>query len=258
MVILSKRQKFIISSLILTLGLYLLQTVSFEFKYQTIIALSVLAGVLTFWSLKEAAFGLARWMTPILPIFFTAGVSLFYFLLPRTILTAIPILTFYFLGTYAFFLILNIFSVAAIRTISLFRSASAVGFLLTLLTSFFLYNTTISLKLLFFSNFVAFFLFSFPLILVSLWSVNLEEKLTFKLTLTTFAISLFLAEFELALSFWPVTVTIGSLFLTSLLYVILGLAQADFQGRLFKRTIIEYLTVGIAVFLIMVAYTNWG
>ncbi len=258
MAVLTKRRKFVLSSFFLTLGLYLLEVIGFEFKYQAIGLLSILAAVLSFWSLKEATTGLATWLTLVLPFFFTAGVALFYFLLPSNILTVIPILMIYFLGMYALFLTENIFSVAAIRTINLFRSASAVGFLLTLLISFFLNNTLISFKLAFYHNFLLTFVIYFPLVLTGLWSVNLEERLTGDLLIFSFTIALFLSELAMALSFWPVTVTVGSLFLTASLYVVLGLAQASLSGRLFKKTVREYLLVGLAVLVIMFFYTSWG
>lgn len=258
MVILTKRRKFVLTSFFLSGGLFFLETVSFEWKYQAIAGLSLLAGILTYWSLRGAAFNLAAWVTPILPIFFTAGVGLFYFLLPSSFWTVIPIISIYFLGMYALLLTENIFSVSAIRTISLFRAASAVGFLLTLTTAFFLYNSVLSLKLPSYFNFLACFLFSFPLSLSGLWSTNLEERISSELLLGSLALSFFMAELALASSFWPMGVTVGSLFLTSCLYVLLGLAQAFLSGRLFKRTIIEYLSVGLVVFAVVLIYTQWG
>jgi len=258
MFILTKRRKFILSSLLLSFGLYLLEVVGFEYKYQAIAVLSFLAAILTFWSLRGAALNLASWLTPILPMFFTAGVALFYFLLPANLFTIVPIILVYFVGMYALLLTLNIFSVAAIRTINLFRSASAVGFLLTLLTGFFLYNAVISLKMHFYMNFTAVFLISFPLFLVGLWSVNLEEKIPSDILSLALVVSFLVAQLELILSFWPLTVTVGSLFLTASVYVLLGLLQAQRLGRLFKRTIREYLAVGIAVFLTMLFYASWG
>jgi len=256
--ILTKRRKFVLSSFLLSFGLFLLSMIGFKGKYQAIAILSLMAGFFTFWSLRGAAFNLAKWVTPILPIFFTAGVALFYFLLPAEPLTVLPVLVVYFLGMYALFLTENIFSVASLRTINLFRSASAVGFLLTLLTAFFLDNTIISLKLAFWENFLAILVVSFPLVLSGLWSVKLEEKLSWNLVVCSFAIAFFLAQLAAAISFWPVTVTVGSIFLTACLYVLLGLAEASLSERLFKRTVIEYLSVGLAVFLIMLVYTQWG
>jgi len=258
MVILTKRRKFVLSSLILSFGLYLLAVIGFEHKYQAIAGLVALAGILTFWSLREAALNLASWLTPILPMFFTAGVALFYFLLPVNLFTIVPVILIYFVGMYALLLTLNIFSVAAIRTINLFRSASAVGFLLTLLTSFFLYNAVLSLKMNFYVNFLAVFLISLPLFLVGLWSVNLEEKMPAEILKLSLIAACFVGQLELALSFWPVTVTVGSLFLTASVYVLLGLLQAQRLGRLFRKTVTEYLAVGLTVFLTLLLYTSWG
>ena len=257
MFILTKRRKFVLSSLVLSFGLYLLAMIGFEYKYQAIAALAFLAAILTFWSLRGAAFDLALWITPVLPMFFTAGVALFYFLLPVNLFTIVPVILIYFVGMYALLLTLNIFSVAAIRTINLFRSASAVGFLLTLLTGFFLYNAALSLKMNFYWNFLTVFLISLPLFLVGLWSVNLEEKMPKEIFLAAMVASYFVGQLELALSFWPVSVTVGSLFLTASVYVLLGLLQAQRLGRLFQKTIIEYLAVGLAVFLTMLFYTSW-
>jgi hypothetical protein len=50
----------------------------------------------------------------------------------------------------------------------------------------------------------------------------------------------------------------GSIFLTSAVYVSLGLAQAQLNDRLFSKTIKEYLVVGLAVFVILLYFTNWG
>lgn len=258
MKLLTKRRKFVLSAILLSLGLYLLEAIDFEWKYQAITVHSLLAGILTFWSLREAATGLSSVMTCILPIFFTAGVSLFYFLLPSSLLTIIPVILVYLVGMYALLLTENIFSVAAIRTINLFRSASAVGFFLTLLTSFFLFNAFLSLKLPFYYNFLAVILISFPITLAGLWTVKLEEKLNRDLIFSSLLFSLFLAEISLVISFWPVTVTVGSLFLTTCLYVFLGLGQAYFNERLFQKTILEYLSVALIVFLTLIIYTPWG
>lgn len=258
MVTLTKRRKFVLISLLLTLGLWGLSLVGFELKYRLIVFLSLSSGFLTFWSLKGAAANAAVWLTPVLPFFFTAGVALFYFLLPASFLTIVPILVIYFVGLYALLLTLNIFSVAAIRTINLFHSASAVGFLITLLTAFFLYDTIFSFKMIFYFIFFAVLFVSFPLVLVSLWSVNLEEKLTKSLFLFSVILSFFLAQLALAISFWPITVTVGSLFLTTGVYVLLGLAQAYLNEKLFAKTIREYLLVGIVVFSIVIIYTQWG
>ena len=197
-------------------------------------------------------------MSWILPLLFTVGIGLFYFLLPSSILTAAPVIILYFFGLYALFLSENIFSVASIRTIQLFRSASAVSFLLTLFISFLLYDTIFSFRLPFYLNAIFVFFISVFLFLHGVWSVDLEERIDLKVVLFSLLFSLSLGEIAFVLSFWPISIALASLFLTSLVYVLLGLAQAHFSDRLFKKTIREYLIVGVAVFAVLLLYTNWG
>ncbi len=255
---LTKRRKFILSSILLAAGLSFIQFGSLENRYLAIGVLSFFTVPLVLWSLSEALNG-ALWLVSwILPLFFTAGVGLFYFLLPSSIFTAVPVIVFYLLGLYAIFLSENIFSVASIRTIQLFRSASAVSFLLTLFTSFLLYDTIFSFKLPYYLNSVFVFLVSIFLFLHGIWSVELGEKITGKVVYYTLILALIMSEIALVLSFWPVTIALCSLFLTSLVYVLLGLTQAYLSGRLFKKTIKEYLAVGFFVFIVLLFFTTWG
>lgn len=254
----SKRQKFIISSLVLAGGLLVIQTLEPEFRYQAIFALTLVSALLTLWSLREALSGIRFLTTALLPTLFTAGVGLFYFLLPSNIFSQLPVIVLYAVGIYALLLTENIFSVAAIRTIQLLRAAHAVGFLLTLLTAFFLFDTIFSFRLSGWWNSLAVFGVSLPLFLQGLWSVNLEEKLTRRILDYTIFLSLVTGELAFIISFFPITIAMASLFLTTTIYVTLGLIQAEFQERLFKQTIYEYLAVGIVVLLVMLITSKWG
>lgn len=254
----SKRQKFIFTSFISLIGMILIPEVDIEYRYLAIFVLSLLNVILSLWSLKEALAGIRWLMTIILPVLFTASVGLFYFLLPQSWLSRIPIAILYAIGMYALLLTENIFSVAAIRTIQLFRAAQAVGFLLTLFTGFLLFDTLFSFKLPYWTNSIIVFVFSFPLFLQGLWSINLDERFTLKLLSFTFILSLGLAEIAFILSFWPLTTAIMSLAITTLFYVFLGVTQADLQDRLFKQTTYEYLGVGILILLILIFTTHWG
>lgn len=255
---LTKRRKFIISSLFLSLGLVSVQLGLISDRYLAILALSLLTIPLVFWSLRESLKG-SIWLTSwIIPVLFTTGVGLFYFLLPSSWITAVPVILIYFFGMYALFLSENIFSVAAIRTIQLFRSASAVSFLLTLLTAFLLYDTIWSFRLPFYFNGLLVLLVSFLLFLHGSWAVNLEEKITKKIVLYSLILSIGLGEIAIVISFWPVTVSLASLFLTSVVYVALGLGQANLNDRLFRKTVKEYLVVFSLVLLILLFYTTWG
>lgn len=255
---LEKRQKFIIVSVLFSFLLLLIQITGFEKRLLAICFLTALMPLFAIWSLREALSGI-RWLTAlILPTLWTAGVGLFYFLLPAVWFSQVPIVAVYALGIYALLLTENVFSVAAIRTIQLYRAAQAVGFLLTLLTSFLLFDTAFSLRLWPWFNSLLIFLISFPLFIQGLWSVTLEERFssqTFNLCLVS---SLVLAEIAFIISFWPVSIAMASLLLTTAAYVLFGLFQAHLQERLFRQTINEYVSVGVFVLLIMLLTTRWG
>jgi len=254
----SKRKKFILSAFLLSLGFGVIEISKIPWRYQAIFLLTVLTYFLVAWSLIDGLFGIEWFTVLILPTLFTTSVGLFYFLLPGVWFTRVPVIILYGLGIYVLLLVGNIFSVAAIRTIQLLRSAQAVSFLLTLVTSFFLYDTVLSFRFMFWTNFLLVTLVSFPLVFQGLWSVNLEEKITPKLLFYTLGLSLVQGETVVAFSFWPVNVVIGSLALVTTLYISLGLAQQHLAQRLFSRTVSEYFGVGAAVLLIIFLTTRWG
>ncbi len=67
-----------------------------------------------------------------------------------------------------------------------------------------------------------------------------------------------MGEVALGLAFLPVTVVVGSLFMTVAMYMLLGLGQAKLESRLFSQTVREYLVVGTLVFIGMFLATHWG
>lgn len=254
----SKRKKFIITSLVLALGFVAIQFLSERYRYLSIGSLGAATVLLFIWSLKD---GLGRNMTILtllLPFTFTIGVGLFWFLLPAGVFTRIPIVILYGAGIYALCLTSNIYTVAAIRTIALLRSARGVGFVLTLVTLFLILDTILSLRAPLVLTAPAVGLVSFPLFLQGFWSVVLEKNLSKRLIYFSLVSSLAMGEVALCLFFWPVTVVVGSLFLTVVAYVLLGLGQAEMEGRLFSQTLMEYLLLGILVFISMLFATRWG
>lgn len=254
----TKRQKFILTSFLLSGGLLLIQIADVSWRYLAIGLLTFITPILTIWSLWEALGGI-RWLTTlILPTLLTAAVGLFYFLLPTSWFSRLPVAAAFAVGMYALLLTENIFSVAAIRTIQLFRAASAVGFLLTLFIAFLLYDTIFSFRLDFWLNSFLVYIASWPLLFHGFWAVNLEEKITSKLLLYSFSLALVLAEIGGVISFFPLTVAMSSLFLTTGMYVLLGLTQAYFAERLFRQTVWEYIGVGMVVLVIMLATAKWG
>lgn len=254
----TKRQKFILTSIFLASGLFGLQFVEEIYRYQAIGLLTLFSLLLTWWSLKEALAGIRYITTIILPALLTAGVSLFYFLLPSSWISQLPVVVLYAVGFYALLLTENIFSVASIRTIQLLRAAHAVGFLITLLTTFLLFDTIYSFRMIGWINALAVFAVSFPLYLQGLWSVNLEEKLSREIWLYSLFLSIINTQFAFLISFMPSSIAMASLFTTTLVYIQLGITQVHFQERLFKRTIYEYLIVGAVVLVIFIFTSRWG
>ncbi len=227
-------------------------------RYQAIGLLAGVAYGLSVWAMWEDLKGI-EWLTVlILPVFYPVSVALFYFLLPERILTRLMIMALFGIGMYALLLTENIFNVAAMRTIQLLRAAHAVGFLLTLLVAFFLWDTIFSFRLMPWWNSILVFISSLPLALQAIWSVNLEPTISREVKINSVGLSWCLAILALVISLWPVTITVGSLFLVSGLYVGLGLIQHRLSGRLFQKTINEYLWVGAAVLLITFWLAQWG
>lgn len=254
----TKRRKFVLSAVLLSLGLLVTSFVPSHWRYWVILALGLLSAGLTLWGLWEDLSGAAWFMVPVLPSLYSSSVALFYFLLPERLLTRIAILTLFGIGMYAIFLTENIFSVAALRTIQLARAAQAVGFLFTLLTAFFLLDTIFSFKLAGWWNGLLVFLIALPLVLHSTWSIDLDEKLGGEVVEYGFLISWGLGQLGLMISFWPVTIVIASLFLVTAMYVCLGLIHNLLVEKLFKQTIREYVQVGVVVFILTFLVAKWG
>lgn len=254
----SKRRKFVITSLVLSLGFIGIQFLTDLNRFWAIGGLALITVVLFLWSLWD---GLGRNMTLltlVLPAVFTAGVGIFWFLLPANIYTRIPIVIFYGIGIYVLCLTMNIFSVAAVRTIALLRAARGVGFVLSLVTSFLIFDTILSLKIGIHFLVPLILAVSFPLYFQGFWMVNLEKEFSLRIVLFSLVSSLITAEVALLLFFWPVSVVVGSLFLTVTFYMLLGLGQAEAEERLFPGIVREHLVVGILVFIAMFFATHWG
>lgn len=153
---------------------------------------------------------------------------------------------------------MNVFTVSAVRTIALLRAARGVGFVLTLVTLFLIYNAILSLKIPIWWSAPLITLLSLPLFLQGFWTIPLDIKLTKEVVILSLVSSLVVGEIAVGLFFWPATLVVGSIFLTVAVYVLLGLGQAKLEQRLFSQTVREYLLVGILVFIGMYFATHWG
>jgi hypothetical protein len=102
------------------------------------------------------------------------------------------------------------------------------------------------------------FIVSFLLYFQGYWSMLLETEFSKDIAILSGISSLLTMEIATVLYFWPVTVVVGSLFLTVTFYMLLGLGQAKLDGRLFSSTVREHLVVGVLVFIAMFFATHWG
>lgn len=252
----SKRQKIVFTSVVLSLGLLSTQLVPFHLTYRFIVGLAVLSLALSLWALWEGMDVVKAAILLILPTLFTLAVASYYFLLPVRWLTRLPIATAFGLVFYTLLLSQNVFNVAAVRTIPLYRVASTTVFVLTLLTAYLLFNVLFSLNLFFLWNGVGVLLISFPLVLQVLWGIKMDEVDSLIL-IYTLIIAGVLGEIALSLSFWPISHAMAALVLSTALFITLGTITHYLRDRLSRGVVWEYLAWGIVVFLVALISTSW-
>lgn len=253
----TKRTKFIVTSLLLSVGFFCLGLIPDQYRYVGISVLSLFTLVMFVWSLKESLGRNATLLALVLPVMFTLGVGLFWFLLPSTILATLPVILMYGVGIYVLVSTYNIFTVSTYKKIALSRAANGVGFVLTLFTMFLLCDAILSLRIHIIYRVPIVFAVSLPLFIQGLWISSLDSKITREVFLYALTFAVGVASISAVIFFWPLSITFGSLLLTVTSYVLLGLGQAQFEGRLFKTTIREYLVVGLIVVIFMVFSTSW-
>ena len=254
----TKRQKLVLMSVCLTGLLITTQTVDVDMRFQTIGVLALATIILSTFALWGELSGIKYFLLLLLPVYFVAGASLFYFLLPVRWLTRLPFALLFGISVYLLMLTSNIFNIAAIRTIGLLRAAHAVGLLFSLISVFFLANVLFSLHLHFYLIVVGTILITFPLYLVDLWSYELENHISSRVLVHALIFTLVTVQIALILSFWPIVPINGALALATVMYVLLGLGQFEFSGKLTSRVAWEHLVVAFIVFTVVVITTRWS
>lgn len=243
----NKRKRFVLVSILLTLGLLATQLIPFDQRYAAIIIFFGISILLSGWALHSDLVGIQWFTVLILPSLYPLSVALFYFLLPQEPVSRYALLTLFGFGMYALLLTENIYSVAAARTIQLLRAAHAVGFLLTVITSIFLIGTIFGFKFSFLENGPLTAISLFPLFVGGLWSATLESHVKREVWIQSLVLSLIGGELAVVVSFLPMIPLVSAIVVSGYLYVILGLEQQEAQGRLFAKTIQEYVLVGFMV-----------
>ena len=262
--IMPKRLKYFISCVIAGIGFYLYLGLSVESRYYGLMLLLAMVAF-CFW------FGLGiifegnidtKIMSVLLPVLWTLGFGLFSALLPASWIN-ILLLTIFFGGVlYAMFLAENVFLVAiGYRTVPLYRAAYTVSLILILLVSFFVFNSLFSFRLPFWGNMLGSMFLGLLLFTYQYWAVAIElpddgkEKGKWPYILVP---TLLLMEFAGILSFWPVGIFKGSVYLVAAIYAISGLLQAEIRDRLFRGVILTYGYIGVVVALAIILTTNWN
>ncbi len=270
-----KRTRFVILAFLVALCLWLSNLAPVEYRLGLSLGVSALAYILSVWVLFDDLKGV-EWITLIiLPVMFTLGSALFANFLPNSIprvfgkvfqvetailLAGVFRFTYYVLfgiGLYGVILIENIFSVASVRTIQLFRAARSVNFILTLITSLFFFTAILSLKLPFWWIFISVTLVSFILSFPSFWSVDLKNNYVSEIGKFAFSVGWLVGMVGLALSFWPVKPFMGGLMMTSVLYALLGVMEQRLSSRVYLESSVEYVGTVIIIAIIGFLTTSW-
>jgi len=271
----SKRARFFAISFFLGSLLWCTGLFGVEKRLALVLSISGIAYVLSAWVLFEDLKGW-EWITLlILPVLFTLGSGLFGNLLP----TAIPSMfglnfqietslflggivrflftVLYVFGVYAVLLTENIFSVASIRTIQLFRAARSVSFILALVVALFFYAVALSLKLPFYVVGMVVGFISLLLSFESLWSIDLKTEHLDDVYLLSIVVGWLMTLYGFVVSFWPVAPFMGGLLLTACFYALLGVLEQRLINKTVVVNYLEFLIFNLIIVLIAFFTTSW-
>lgn len=252
-----KRHKFIIGTIILSLGLFFS-----EFKLGSAgifvpILLAILSDLFLYWALYNEIKENRIKEAFILPFFYSLSFGFFFFLTPATLIFRVFLGGVYAFGLYSIFLSQNILAISSTRTITLLQGARIVSFIASLVSYFFLTNTIFTLHTTILIYLPLLFIFSFFLIYHLIWSYTLT-KIIKPILIWILVLSLCLLEAAILLWFWPSSPTFIALFMTGFFYAIVGLSHIWFERRFFKGVLWEYIWVGCIVFFVLILFTPWG
>jgi hypothetical protein len=253
----SKRQKFVTSSSVLTLLMVIPQFLSGTFKYLSIGLIAFLVIPIYWWALKEAIVVREAILLSALPALFTLSVGLFWFLLPTSLIAVVLLYGFYAVGMYLLFLVCNIYAVSLVKTIPLARSARSVGFVFSLFSIFLFANfiSALDMNILLASSLVA--IFTFLVYILNNWVVVLDLAHYRQIGRYALAGAVVIFEISLILFFWPLTPTIYSLAVAPLSYIMIGLGQMALERRLFMQNVTEYIRVALLIFIGVIFSARW-
>jgi hypothetical protein len=253
---LTKRQRFVVSVILLTLGLFYSEHLLGKSGFFVVFFLSLASSLLFFTSVYADIKENKSLIVYALPLFYyTLAIGLFYFLIPPRVISRFVITSLYAFGLYSLCLSQNIFIVASLRTIPLMSGARIVSLAITLVSFFFLSTVAFSLRLPLI--FVIMLLFAFTFIATFQSIAVTFEKSIKKSLLWVLALTTCILEVSVILWFWPTMPTLIALFLTGLFYTLIGLTHAWFDKRLFRNVMWEYIWVAAIVLFVLILLTPW-
>lgn len=242
-----RREKFIIISLVLSGLLLLIQALPLEWRLWASLGFVLLTYFASAWALYDHLNG-AEWFSVVpMPALFAGSVALVYTLLPGSLLSKIGVFIIFAVGMYGLLLTSNIYSVAKGRSIQLLHAAHAVGFWFMMLASLLYTNVLYAYRLNPLVTGLGVALIHFPLIFVSLWSIQLKERVSKEVILYSVMFALLLGELALILGMLPLSVWYSALFIMSLMYLTVSYVRSVLLGRLFARTFTEYALAAVFV-----------
>lgn len=259
----NKKVRFFISSIVSALAFFSFLSLPVDSRYYGLMVGVVLV-IISFWFGLGIIFdkGLdTRLMTVLLPAQFFIGFGLFAALFPLSLLSKIMFSVVFGLISYLIFLVQNVFLVAiGFKTVPLYRAAYTINLIIILFNAFFLMTSLLSFNQIYWVNTLAVFVVSVLIFFYQFWAIAIElpdDGKTKNRWAYVLVPSLLLSEMALVFSFWPVGLFRGAIYLVAMIYVISALYQADIRERLFKKTWLAYVWVGVAIVAGVLLVTRW-
>ncbi len=262
--IMNKRLKHFIASLIGAGAFAMYLSLPVESSYYGLLVLLAMVAFLFWFGLGLIFEGSVdtKIMVILLPGLWTIGFGLFATLLPSTPVYITGSSLFFGVILYTMFLVNNVFLVAiGYKTVPLYRAAYTVSLIILLLAAFFLFDSLFSFKLPFWGNMLAALVIGLMLFTNNYWNIAIElpddgkEKGRWPYIIVP---SIVLSELIGILSFWPVGIFRGSVYLIVVIYIISALIQAEIRDRLFRGVVRTFAYMAIGAILAMILTTKWG
>ncbi len=207
---------------------------------------------------RENLDGIEPFVLPILPVLFTLSISLFYNIISERWLTRISFIFLYGILIYSIFLVENVFSIAKIKNIQLMKVARTIYFFVSAFTVFLFSYVILSFHLIGIISASVTAVFVFLVSFTFIWSFSLEKKFAWGDAGISLFNSIVLFEAVLSLTFWPINIYLVSLFITSVYYSMVGIWDNILGFRVRGWSVMEYILINAAVFLLCLLTVNFG